>query len=1639
VERIEDGIEDEILRNFLIDLIRETPGIFIDKESANFVKRHLELLIPILKIGGFVDDHRLEFYSPIGFTDRVKELIYRLILLGVNSSKKSYQEMAIELFFRFGGVIEEEYRDKIEKNARERFKEKDVEISERLVVLIFANRFGVEKVRRALESKNVEFRQAIDEFMSRLKCTEKPMELLDAFDALLMLGEDVIWNILKNQGSEFYRIISAIKDITPEFINIVENNPEDVRIAFSNSDYSLWWLSELLNSIKKLPNFVDIINGIKLTRVYKLHVIFRWSIEEIKKDLKSFLDGIKYLREFDDEDIEKSLRYPYGFVGTIQLFGRYPEFVRVIQLFRKRSDLVEFNKKLRMEAICASLNDDPKYMKYIREIVQNIQRDLQEEDFIKTLDSILREVGKEEIDFAFYISPRYSVEGINFFNILYILCLGKIAKYIDLAGLRVLRDWLRFREARKMLVKAPGTFINGMRYIEEVSDKEEITSAISRTFTGFVLMTQTVGINPSFINFAKIFGLLNASEFFENYMREPTFFDISKLDKYENIDTSTLSLEDLRYILLWELDDKFLKYTDLLSFKSILKSVPTRKLYKDIVIPEIEKFNADLSLMDEETRKRRNDAIVQLIRVLAIIESNEDIANYVLERDKKTGEYLFAKAIKRLISKGIEIDRIVTSIIKYGDIWDRFTADDKTLEIIGRNIDKFSWIVPVVRYLKDSKREKELEVLDKLIREEIKPVSDESIWSLNRVEFPVYLMDYLEYGEEATNLGYMYGQLTPYRVDKIREALGIGDEKTIERALKERIWGKTLVEIAKQEKSIDEVLRERKRVEEANNTIKKEFEEWLNSDRVPKEVSEVLERIKQMSEDGWEIGITSGTARNMLLVFLGKIDRYEDHDFDNVLRRISIPLKEFADRFENEEFKNVLLKIKEERIIIPSILDDLEDKIRRFEPEALEELHRRRREKINEYLGKYLPSDIIEKNIGEIEKVIREISNSIKIGDIRGETSAISRSDLGVNAIQIFYNSINKRFEVYDPDNSIVYAKNGIVKIYSGSDSIFDPERPRPVSAVEYSVAEIVLADAVRFVRTKALGDLRLDDEDSLVYSRALRQSFSMGLELPEFLRDSILKKLGANLDKLATDVAEKGKWNIEDTIKLVRTIAPYMNLSNLRMRLRAIIDKNLDDLPPVCKEYPNVEDIFTINKIYSFLQNRNYSREILKNFLENGEVPDNIALHGISLTKAETIRISAGENLPIIINLLGILEDKALKSGSMVREKYEVAVSTTQSFGEGIYIGRNLENPLRFAEEEGALVIINTKDLLNDFRNLEITDNSGDGKANLVIHDRKWNPIEIPLKYVEKIYVKPELYRYSRIYWQRAISNLSKEKGISYREAEQELNERTFGRGRKFSDVVECIYLGSFKIITDKVDGGRKLFKSEFLKILQNVSASLYIYISTKFKQEYPALERFLRKNRDYFRNLSTTGEKKLLDGGLTIKKSRNPFKEGISKLIRFLNGGGTKKTLVVLVSGNDKEVAFLYYLLFYFYLRIYWYFRGFSLKIIENATSQDLRRVLKDSSIRYIAVAGHGDWNGWRATDRYIDEDEIKEWVLQKDFYPKEMFITYTCGTPHTYSGEVKIEDKFGYHIVKNPLANLFGTKEVSLSDKPPSFLLF
>jgi len=166
-------------------------------------------------------------------------------------------------------------------------------------------------------------------------------------------------------------------------------------------------------------------------------------------------------------------------------------------------------------------------------------------------------------------------------------------------------------------------------------------------------------------------------------------------------------------------------------------------------------------------------------------------------------------------------------------------------------------------------------------------------------------------------------------------------------------------------------------------------------------------------------------------------------------------------------------------------------------------LYKKREETIINTFGEYnINPQIVKSNIEEIKNVIGKLSTANNSGDVRGETAAISRSDLGINAIQIFYDSDVGRFKVTDPDNAIYQAKEkGEVKIYSGIDSIYDPKRPRPISAIEYSVGEIVMADALRFERAKALGDLKLAEEDTLSYSMALKQGSKWGLELPWLLK----------------------------------------------------------------------------------------------------------------------------------------------------------------------------------------------------------------------------------------------------------------------------------------------------------------------------------------------------------------------------------------------------------------------------------------------------------------------------------------------------------------------------------------------------------
>ncbi|MBT5750857.1 MAG: hypothetical protein HOI39_07000 [Flavobacteriales bacterium] len=93
-----------------------------------------------------------------------------------------------------------------------------------------------------------------------------------------------------------------------------------------------------------------------------------------------------------------------------------------------------------------------------------------------------------------------------------------------------------------------------------------------------------------------------------------------------------------------------------------------------------------------------------------------------------------------------------------------------------------------------------------------------------------------------------------------------------------------------------------------------------------------------------------------------------------------------------------------------------------------------------------------------------------------------------------------------------------------------------------------------------------------------------------------------------------------------------------------------------------------------------------------------------------------------------------------------------------------------------------------------------------------------------------------------------------------------------------------------------------------------------------------------------------------------------------------------------------------------LYFNFNGVKTDYFFNATKSDMKNVLIDPKYESIVMVGHGSRNGWRATDRFVSNDDINEW--KEEFAPKtgEWFQLSCAGadTYHEHIGELVMADK-------------------------------
>ena len=92
-----------------------------------------------------------------------------------------------------------------------------------------------------------------------------------------------------------------------------------------------------------------------------------------------------------------------------------------------------------------------------------------------------------------------------------------------------------------------------------------------------------------------------------------------------------------------------------------------------------------------------------------------------------------------------------------------------------------------------------------------------------------------------------------------------------------------------------------------------------------------------------------------------------------------------------------------------------------------------------------------------------------------------------------------------------------------------------------------------------------------------------------------------------------------------------------------------------------------------------------------------------------------------------------------------------------------------------------------------------------------------------------------------------------------------------------------------------------------------------------------------------------------------------------------------------------------------LYFNLNGVKTDYFFNATKEDMKNVLIDPKYESIVMVGHGSRNGWRATDRFVSNDDINEW--KEEFAPKTgEWFQLSCAGADTYTvhiGELVMDD--------------------------------
>ncbi|MBI4009855.1 MAG: hypothetical protein HY361_01495, partial [Candidatus Aenigmarchaeota archaeon] len=786
---------------------------------------------------------------------------------------------------------------------------------------------------------------------------------------------------------------------------------------------------------------------------------------------------------------------------------------------------------------------------------------------------------------------------------------------------------------------------------------------------------------------------------------------------------------------------------------------------------------------DEENRDRIQAAKSKILQVLT---SSPHLRDAVLVQ-RPDGKYQVVENMLAMLNYGLEAELGLALIYREGtegiinnkNVREQLEA--KNVNII-RNIEDL-----IILYDKANKQRRR--IIEKSLESAL----------FGQLATPEVINFAYNYGEnpQVTELAFEHGQLNNYLISKIKEALKINRRRTIE-GLENRLSGTQLVQFAKGETTLENILQQRQARIAESNRYKAEIEAKINQN--PEKIfgTGFYGALTTARKNGLTISLVSGASRNPLMNVIFGQNQPLTGDIDVRVLSVKLDINELQNcpQCNQQHVQRVIEYMRNNKIrtiVLPAFDVGLEEKIKRFDRVGVENLKLARvKAVINSPLGDifkeeliqfYEDSQISDEKIKEhlsrtsdpasitfqnLEFLLTEFTTQRLPGgvDLRGDASAVTRGDTTINTIEIRFDNKGK-LVIDDPEQGLLDLRDRIGRLSYGSLAVYG--KRRPVNIGVNAINEIAVADYLRFVRTRWQFGFNLDRESDEI----LKAGMNYYAQKDESTKGALQDKITRNADKILKNLPED--LTSDEKQLLIREIGSIFE----RAGSLQYLSNKIREADPVFRQKNAVFQLLEPEDRVQMLKGQSFAMK-------------NLVVHGTPKKKVQYIEVDTYTNIENIIDSGG------LKPGWI------------NAYGRGVYMSHDSETPFQYGVAGGGMIVFKKEfigNLIQKLKENPQVDEAGQGLVsrdpNIQGDNSPHYVVGIPLlslEHAEAVFLTGDNYARAQALFRNKLDEIkltvinenkdldeeSLEKLIE--EEQSKYQEKLLGPGRRFEDVFKNI-----------------------------------------------------------------------------------------------------------------------------------------------------------------------------------------------------------------------------------------------------------